>query len=180
MIITTELLKEKDACEEGVIWFEKNYKKCDLIFWLEDLIKKKEHLDWANWLIVRCMTRPQYLEYAIYAAEQVVDIFEKEYPDDKSPKKAIEATKKVLKNDTKENRAACAACAASASAAWAASASARAAWAASADSSAWAARAARAASAASAAWAASSASAARAAMQIKILQYGIKLLEEVE
>ena len=179
MIITTELLKEKDACEEGVIWFEKNYKKCDLIFWLEDLIKKKEHLDWANWLIVRCMTRPQYLEYAIYAAEQVVDIFEKEYPDDKSPKKAIEATKKVLKNDTKENRAACAACAASASAAWAASASARAAWAASA-SAAWAASADSAAwaASASAAWAASAS--ARAAMQIKILQYGIKLLEEVE
>jgi len=41
---------------------------------------------------------------AIYAAEQVIDIYEKEYPDDKRPKEAIKAAKRWLKNPTKKNR----------------------------------------------------------------------------
>jgi len=43
---------------------------------------------------------------AIFAAELVIDIFEKEHPNDKRPREAIEAAKKVLKSDTKKNRAA--------------------------------------------------------------------------
>ena len=59
---------------------------------------------------------------AIYAAELVIDIFEKVYPDDKRPRNAIEAAKNYLKNPTPAAEAAWAA----AEAAWAA----RAAWAA--------------------------------------------------
>ncbi len=57
---------------------------------------------------------------AIYAAELVIDIFEKVYPDDKRPRNAIEAAKNYLKNPTPAARAA-------AGAAWAAWAVARAA-----------------------------------------------------
>ena len=58
---------------------------------------------------------------AVYAAEQVIDIFEKKYPDDQRPRKAIEAAKEWLKNPTPENRAAAVVAAADASraAAWA-------------------------------------------------------------
>jgi len=70
------------------------------------MIKKKK-LDWASRLIVRVMTRPQYLKYAIYAAEQVIDIYEKNNQNER-PRKAIEAAKKVLASDTKKNRSAAA------------------------------------------------------------------------
>jgi len=53
---------------------------------------------------------------AIFCAELVIDIFEKEYPDDKRPREAIKAAKKWLKNPTEKNRAA----ADAADAAWAA------------------------------------------------------------
>ena len=43
---------------------------------------------------------------SIFSAELVLDNFEKLYPNDDRPRKAIEATKKVLENDTEENRSA--------------------------------------------------------------------------
>ena len=43
---------------------------------------------------------------AIYAAELVIDIFEKEYPNDKRPRNAIEAAKNYLKNPSRAARAA--------------------------------------------------------------------------
>src|SRR3990167_9038687 len=51
-------------------------------------------------------TNKDSLSLAIYAAEKVLYIFEKEYPNDKRPREAIEAAKKVLFKDTKKNRAA--------------------------------------------------------------------------
>ena len=91
-----------------------------------------------------------YVSYAVYAAEQVIDIYEKKCPNDKRPRKAIEAAKACIKNPSAKNKEA---------AARAAGAAARAAEAA-----------ARAAGAA--------AGAAAAAMQEKILRYGIRLLED--
>lgn len=62
----------------------------------------------ANWLIVRLMDKTQKIKYAIYAAEQVLGIFEKEYPNDDRPRKAIEAVKKYLKNPSRHSeRAVC-------------------------------------------------------------------------
>ena len=107
MKITNEWLEEKRACSQGVEWF-KAQKKTDAFKVLNALIKEGK-LDWANWTIVRVMTRPQYLAYAIYAAEQVIDIYEKKYPNNDKPRKAIEAAKAVLANDTKGTRDAAAA-----------------------------------------------------------------------
>ena len=42
--------------------------------------------------------------FAIYAAELVIDIFEKEYPSDDRPRKAIEAAKSYLNNPTTKNK----------------------------------------------------------------------------
>lgn len=44
------------------------------------------------------------ISFAVYAAEQVIDIFEKKYPKDNRPRKAIEAVKKYLKNPSKKNK----------------------------------------------------------------------------
>ena len=139
MKITQDWLNEQNACSEGIRWF-KDQKKTDAIDVLNALIKDNQ-LEWANWTIVQVMSRPQYLAYAIFAAEQVIDLFEKKYPEDSRPRKAIQAAKVVLKNDTAENRAA----------AWEAGEAARA--------------------AAGEAW---------AAMKLKILKYGIGLIEGKE
>jgi len=177
--ITIEWLESKNACQDGVDWFTKQNKEFESIPLLNLLIKKNQ-LDWANWLIVRVMDYSQYVSYAVYAAEQVIDIFEKEFPDDKRPREAIEAAKKCIENPSEENKKE-----AAMAAARAADSAARAAY--------WAACAACAASAADSAArgavnAADSAAdrsayrAARAAHSAKILKkilkYGIKLLRE--
>ena len=111
--ITPALLRSLDACPKGYDYYltlgtqdaETIINRC-----LTD-----NHFDWANWLIVRIMNRKQKISYAIFAAEQVLDIYEKQYPDNKAPRLAIEAAKAVLKRDTEKNRAA------SRAASWAAS-----------------------------------------------------------
>jgi len=67
-------------------------------------LNKEKHWPWANWLIVRAMNRKQYLNYAIFAAEQVIHIWEKRYPEDSRPRQAINAAKAALENDTEENK----------------------------------------------------------------------------
>ncbi len=106
MKITVHWLREKAACSDGIRWFLERTPK-ESIDVLKLLISE-DRLVWANWLIVRVMIRPQYLAYAIFAAGQVLSIFEKKYPKDNRPRKAIEAAGKVLEHDTKANRAAAA------------------------------------------------------------------------
>ena len=88
MKITKKWLLKKGACSEGREWFEKQV-KTDAVEVLQELIKQ-DHLQWANWTIARVMDRKQKLTYAIFAAEQVIAIFEKKYPEDKRPRKAIQ------------------------------------------------------------------------------------------
>jgi rRNA-processing protein FCF1 len=113
MKLTIEKLTEWGACKEGKDWFI-SQDKTDGIKVVKKLIDVK--IDWANWLVVRLMTHSQQVQYAIFAAEQVLDIFEKEYPDDKRPRKAIEAAKAYLKNPTEKNKNAAADAAADAAA----------------------------------------------------------------
>jgi hypothetical protein len=179
MQITVEKLKELGACYESIEAFPLRWgKSVDSIELLESL-RDRVNFDWANWLIVRIMTRKQYSAYAIFAAEQVLNNFELAYPNDQRPRLAIEAAKNVLQNDTRETRAAAGKVAGAA--AWAAGAAeaAGAAWAAWA---AWAVGAAGAAGAAWAAWAAWAVVAAWAAaskkIKVTILNFGIELLKE--
>ena len=107
MKITKQKLRKLHACEDGYdYWIKTN--EPDLFKFCRRCLTD-DHFDYANWLIVRCMTRPQYLRYAIYAAMQAIEIYEAKHPDDKRPRVAINAAKKVLKTDTPENREAAAA-----------------------------------------------------------------------
>jgi len=101
MKITKEWLESEDACSDGREWFF-DQEKIDVIEVSNELIKQNK-LDWCDWLITKSMKRKQCIQYAIYAAVQVIDIFEKEYPDDKRPRKAIDAAKLYLEKPTKEN-----------------------------------------------------------------------------
>ena len=102
MKISMEWLKEKRACDGGTEWFI-SQEETDGLLVVKKLLKENQ-LDWANWLIARIMDRKQYLAYAIFAAEQVLDIYEKKYPDNKKPREAIEAARKVLEDDSEQNR----------------------------------------------------------------------------
>ena len=51
-------------------------------------------------------TKKDSVALAIFAAELVIDNFEKEYPEDKRPREAIEAAKKWLKNPVAKNESA--------------------------------------------------------------------------
>ena len=102
MKLTKTWLLDNDACSEGTRWFlnqsETNSNKV-----LDKLISE-DRLDWANWLITRLMTHKQQIKYAVYAAEQVLAIYERNYPNDIRPRKAIEVAKSVVKRNTKETR----------------------------------------------------------------------------
>jgi len=185
MLITKEWLKEKSACKEGYEWSlkQEGFENGVEVVKFLDMLVKADHWNWANWVIVRVMTSPQYLSYAIYSAEQVIDIYEKKYHKDDRPRKAIEAAKKVLENDTPENRAAAyAAASASAAASVAASSAAYAAAYASPYSAASAAYAAADAAYADSAYASAAAYAddSKNKMRKKILDYGISLLTNAE
>ena len=139
MKLSVDWLKEKGACSEGVEWFAAQ-KETDGL----KVVKKlavEDKLSWANWTIVRIMEYSDYVRYAVFAAEQVLDIFEKKYPNDKRPRLAIEAAKKCIDNPSDKNKKVAYAAAYAADAAYAA------------------------------------AYAAKKTMQLKILKYGIKLLE---
>jgi len=127
MKVTLAWLRENNACKEGIEWF-KVRKESNLPEVLESLLKE-EYFQWANWTIVRFMSHKQKVQYAVFAAEQVIEIFEKKYPEDARPRKAIETAKKWIENPSEENRAANAAYAAYANAANAAYAAANAAYA---------------------------------------------------
>lgn len=172
MIISEKWLTKNKACSNGIEWFIAQQEK-DGVNVVRKLMAEKR-LDWANWLIVRIMSYRQYVAYAIYAAEQVIEIYEKQHPADTRPRTAIEAVKKYLENPSKKNRAAVKAAAKAAYAAYAADATIYyAAYAA--------AKAADAAIYYAAAYAADAVDAADyaadAAMKTKILEYGLGLLE---
>lgn len=176
MQITKEWLIEKEACEEGLNWFL-NQSETDLYKLIDKLIKEN-HKDWAKWLITRVMNRQQQLKYAITCAELVLPIFETKYPHELRARAAIEATKRVLEDDSEENRDAAWEAAHAAYAAWeAAGVATDAAYAAYAAYAAWAT--ARAAGVATdAAWAARVATdAVETASWEQVIQIGINILK---
>jgi hypothetical protein len=107
MKVTLKFLQQQNACQDGINSFKEVYGKSAE---LKDIIlyaiksKKRNYLSYCNWLIVRKMSKKQGIQYAIFAAEQVINIYEKKYSEDKIPRKAIEAAKLVLKKNNKENR----------------------------------------------------------------------------
>ena len=112
--ITKEFLESQDACAQGMEWVTEN-KLIGLpkFEFLKKLIEAKK-LDWANWLIVRLMDQRQQIQYAIFAAEKVLNNYETLYQNEDRPRKAIEAAKEYLNDSSEKNRfiASAAACAA--------------------------------------------------------------------
>jgi len=168
--ITKEVLTKMKACSEGIEMFEnQGFTKIAIA----DLVRLKlktgnmKELSYLTWLIVHCLSYKEYIRYAVYAAKQVLPIYEEYYPKDTRLRQAIKAAEKCIKNPSKANKktASSAAYAASAAAYAPAYAPASAAY-----------------FAASAAYVTPTTSTNVAAyfckaMKVKILKYGLKLLK---
>ena len=100
-------LKEKCACDDVKNWFEQKYgdKSFGAVTVIKTLMSEHQHR-WANWTITRVMTHPQQIQYAIFAAEQVLKIYEDQYPDNNCPRAAINAAKSYLANPNSRTKAA--------------------------------------------------------------------------
>ena len=123
MKITKEQIKDLKPRGDARQWYlsTDTHKEEDLEALL--LRTNAQNSKWARWLFARIMSVKQRREIAIFAAEQVLHIFEEKYPKDNRPRKAIEAARMVLEVGSGKNRlAAYSAAAAAYSAADAASA----------------------------------------------------------
>lgn len=100
--ITLELLEKHRASWEGRAWFSE-CGETDLTKVVERLFIEERH-NWASWLVQTLMTDSQLRQYAIFSAESVLDIYEKRYPVDKRPRKAILAAKEYLADPSESNR----------------------------------------------------------------------------
>ena len=97
MKITKEWLRKNNACSSGVKWFL-SQKETDAGKIMLKLIDENIGAD-ALWVMHKCIkTKKQAVLIAIFAAESKIDIFEKKYPEDKRPRKAIEAARAWLEN----------------------------------------------------------------------------------
>ena len=102
--VTKRWLKGKNACEKSLDYVIKNnYIGLSPEDFIKKLMKKNRFSD-ANWLIVRVMNKKQKVQYAVFAAELVLPIFERKYPDDKRPRTAIEAAKNYIKKPCEETK----------------------------------------------------------------------------
>ena len=88
-------LQKISACQEAVSWAAKQAtaKKA----W-ESCVRP----DWLFWYLktTKQITPIQSVQIAIACAERVLSIYEKEYPDDNQPRKAIEAAQSWVKDPT--------------------------------------------------------------------------------
>jgi hypothetical protein len=96
MILTVEKLRELGACDDGIDWFDSQSNR-ELKQVVEALMTQGRS-SWANWLIVRLLSQKQKSQYAIFAAESVLHIFEKKYPTDMRPREAIKAAREYLED----------------------------------------------------------------------------------
>jgi len=106
MKLTEKKLRSLNPCPAGLDWYMEQ-KETDLQSIFFALIDE-DLSGWANWVLSRLMNKFQRISFAIYAAEQVIHIFEAAYPKDSRPREAIETAKRYLKAPTDENKKAAA------------------------------------------------------------------------
>ena len=122
--ITKEWLVKNGACEEGIEWFKAQGTQDT-----KELLKKavKDDATYCiKFFIEKAFNKDQSVKLAVYSARLCLENFERKFPDDDRPRKAIEAAENWIKNQCKETELAARSAARSAwSAAWSA---ARSAW----------------------------------------------------
>jgi len=101
MNITKEWLRENNACKSVVKWFL-SQDETDAAKIMLKLIECGRPED-SRWVMQKLITtKKQAVLVAVFAAECVLDIFEKEYPEDKRPRTAIDTAKEWIENPCKK------------------------------------------------------------------------------
>jgi len=100
MELTKQVLENHGACGECMYWYISNGEPTSVEETIEKLLASDRHekFGWSNWLLSHVLPVDDKIRYAIFAAELVIDIFEKEFPEDKRPRNAIEAAREYLSN----------------------------------------------------------------------------------
>ena len=99
MKLTKRWLKNRGACKDAYQWYLKQEtENVEELF--SRAMEEKRYSD-INWVLSQKLERLDKIRYAVYAAELVIDIWEKQNKDDR---KAIEAAKAYIKNPSKKNR----------------------------------------------------------------------------
>jgi hypothetical protein len=108
MNMSVAKLTKLGACSDGIQYFKDNkFKTIEQAILSILKTDHPERFNWSSWLIVTVINKNSRIRYAIYAAEQVLPIFEKKYPEDKTPRKVIQAAKRYLKKPSEENKERC-------------------------------------------------------------------------
>lgn len=89
-------LEKMGACESAIDWVR--LQNSDNIISLINKAMKEEYFDWVNWYLLKRMNKGQQISFAVFAAEQVLETYEKEYPDDTEPRETINVARKYWKN----------------------------------------------------------------------------------
>jgi len=96
MKITKKWLKENHVWKEIIEWFENQKEKETGGIKIIKKLKKEKELTWAIQLILQMLKSKQCVSFSIFAAELVLPIFEKQYPEDVRPRKVIELAKECI------------------------------------------------------------------------------------
>ena len=99
MQITLDWLKEKNACIDGIKFFEEHFGAETDHKELITTLLKHGHYDYAFWIISTVLSTIDCIKFAAYCAELVLHVFEDKYLHDERPKKAILTAKKFVKNN---------------------------------------------------------------------------------
>jgi len=103
--ITEQKLLDAGCCSSVKKYFsEQGKKRRNVDDLLSEAISNDDHYD-AAYAISALMKPMQRVEWAVWSAEQVINIFEEMHPDDDRPRKAIVAAKRYLKNPSDANAA---------------------------------------------------------------------------
>ena len=99
MKITQAWLKKHRACFDAVEWVseQKENEETKLI----SMAMEIGRFNWVNWYLTRRFNKRQNVQFAVFAAKKVLHLFEKKYPVNQAPRKAIEAAEKYLKTPLK-------------------------------------------------------------------------------
>jgi len=105
MKLSKQWFTDNSACFAGMDWINKQYENETEIEHTEIINRLLPfNFSWASWTICKLLSTENRIKYAVYAAKQILHIYEKQYPNDDRPRKAINAAENYLNNPCEENR----------------------------------------------------------------------------
>jgi hypothetical protein len=99
--ITNKWIKKEKPCQSALNWWDG--KERDPITILKNLIFEK-HYDWAIWFIASIMNYNDHLSLFMYVCKQLINVYEKQHPNNKKLRKNIELLTEYIKNSKVRNK----------------------------------------------------------------------------